>query len=125
MKPTIFSIYFNQMNMYSESNWLLELDRTNMLSFTPKRMINESLNTIQELYQCTASDRYFRTNRGLSHSKNIYSTISDVSKTDENTQLHKQSLGNIKTPEVRYKWGIYDSYQFEENLSLVYEKIVY
>ena len=102
-----------------------------MLSFTPKRMINESLNTIQELYQCTASDRYFRTNRGLSqylrsfHSKNIYSTISDVSTTDENTQLHKQSLGNIKTPEVRYKWGIYDSYQFEENLSLVYEKIVY
>ena len=44
--------------------------------------------------------------------------------TDKNTLLDNESLGNIVTPEVRYKWGRYDSYQFEENLSLVYEKIV-
>ena len=45
--------------------------------------------------------------------------------TNENTLLDNQSLGNIETPEVRYKWGRYDSYKFEGNLSLVYEKIVY
>ena len=77
-------------------------------------------------------DRRFRTNRGLSQhlgscqSKNINSTVSDtVTTTDENTLLDNQSFGNIKTPEERDKWGRYDSYQFEENLSLVYEKIVY
>ena len=73
-----------------------------------------------------------RTNCGLSRHfrscqfKNINSTVSDtVAATDENTLLDNQSLGNIETPEVRYKWGRCDSYQFEENLSLVYEKIVY
>ena len=45
--------------------------------------------------------------------------------TNENTLLDNQSLRNIETPEVRYKWGRYDSYKFEGNLSLVYEKIVY
>ena len=34
-------------------------------------------------------------------------------------------MGNIETPEVQYKWVRYDSYQSGENLSLVYEKIVY
>ena len=34
-------------------------------------------------------------------------------------------MGNIKTPKVRYKWGRYDSYQFEENLSLAFEKVVH
>ena len=34
-------------------------------------------------------------------------------------------MGNIETPEVRYKWGRYDSYQFEENLSLVFENVAY
>ena len=45
--------------------------------------------------------------------------------TNENTLLDNQSLGNIETPEVRYKWGRYDSYKFEGNMSLVYEKIIY
>ena len=95
-------------------------------------MVNESQNTVQESYQCTICDRCFCTNRGLSQhlrsyqSKNINSTVSDtVTATDENTLLDNQSLGNIETPEVRYKWRRYDNYQFEENLSLAYEKIVY
>ena len=103
-----------------------------MSSFTPERIVNESQSTVQESYQCTICDRRFRTNRGLSQhlrscqSKNINSTVSDaVIATDKNTLIDNKCLGNIKTAEVRYKWGRYDSYQFEENLSLVYEKIVH
>ena len=103
-----------------------------MSSLTPERIVNESQSTVQESYQCTICDRRFRTNRGLSQhlrscqSKNINSTVSDtVTATDVNTLLDNQSLRNIETQEVRYKWGRYDSYQFEKNLSLVYEKIVY
>ena len=84
MKSTVFSKYLKHMKMHSNSNWLLELLRTNTNSI-----------------------------------------VSDtVTATDENALLDNQSLGNIETPEVQYKWGRYDSYQFEENLSLVYEKIV-
>ena len=98
---------------------------------TPERKVNESQSTVQESYQCTICDRRFRTNRGLSQHlrsyqfKNTNSIVSGtVTATDENALLDNQSLGNIETPEVQYKWGRYDSYQFEENLSLVYEKIV-
>ena len=99
-----------------------------MSIFALERKVNESQSTVQEWYQCTICDRRFRTNRGLSQHlrscqfKNIVSGT--VTATDENALLDNQSLGNIETPEVQYKWGRYDSYQFEENLSLVYEKIV-
>ena len=66
MKSTVFSKYLKHMKMHSQSNWLLELLRTNMSNFTPERMVNESQNTEQESYQCIISDRRFRTNRGLS-----------------------------------------------------------
>ena len=103
-----------------------------MSSFTPERIVIASQSTVQESYQCTICHRRFRTNRGLSQHfrscnfKNINSNVSDtVIATDENTLLDNESLRNIETPEVRYKWGRYDSYQFEENMSLVDEKILY
>ena len=132
MKSTVFSKYLKHMKMHSESNWLFELFRTNMSSFTPERIVIASQSTVQESYQCTICDRRFRTNRRLSQHlrscnfKNINSNVSDtVIATDENTLLDNESLRNIETPEVRYKWGRYDSYQFEENMSLVDEKILY
>ena len=103
-----------------------------MSSFTPERIVIASQSTVQESYQCTICHRRFRTNRGLSQHlrscnfKNINSNVSDtVIATDENALLDNESLRNIETPEVRYKWGRYDSYQFEENMSLVDEKILY
>ena len=103
-----------------------------MSSFTPERIVNASQSTVQESYQCTICDRRFRTNRGLTQHlrscnfKNISSNVSDtVIATGENTLLDNESLRNIEIPEVRYKWGRYDSYQFEGNMSVVDEKILY
>ena len=91
--------------------------KTNMSISTPEIMVNESQSMVQESYQCTICDRRFRTNHGLSQhhrscqSKNINSTVSEaVTVRYENTLLDSQSLGNTKTPELRYKWGRYDSY---------------
>ena len=77
MKSAAFSKYLKHMKMHSELNLSLELLRTNMLSFPPERMVNESQNMIQESYQCTICDRRFPANLGLSQhlrlcqSKNI------------------------------------------------------
>ena len=94
-----------------------------MSSFTPERIVNARFkNHINAQYVIDASAK---SAPQVSQSKNINSTVSDtVIATDKNTLLNNESLGNIVTPEVRYKWGRYDSCQFEENLSLVYEKIV-
>ena len=112
MKSTVFSKYLKHMKMHLESNWLFELFRTNMSSFTPERIVNASQSTVQESYQCTICDRRFRTNRGLTQHlrscnfKNISFNVSDtVIATGENTLLDNESLRNIEIPEVRYKWG--------------------
>lgn len=82
------------MKMHLESIQLVELLRTNMLSFMPERMFNESQIMIQESYQCTKCNRRFHTNGGLSQhlrsyqSKNANSTVSDtVTVTNESTLL--------------------------------------
>ena len=94
-----------------------------MSSLTPERIVNARFkNHINAQYVIDASAK---SAPQVSQSKNINSTVSDtVIATDKNTLLDNESLGNIVTPEVRYKWGTYDSCQFEENLSLVYEKML-
>ena len=57
------------MKIHSELNLLLELLRTNMLSFTPERMVSESQNRVQE------------SGHGSCQSKNINSTVSDTVRT--------------------------------------------
>lgn len=51
--------------------------------------------------------------------------IEIVTTTEETTLLNNQPMGNSRAQEIRCKQGIYRSYQFEQNLSLVYDKIVY
>ena len=104
------------------------------------RLANASTDANGDSHVCAECDRSFRTNRGLNqHLKHLRSCylknkITDVQtpyerKEDEaNDQTSDDSnieIQDISTPSLQYKWGNYQDYLFERNLSLAYEKIVY
>ena len=104
------------------------------------RLANASTDANGDSHVYAECDRSFRTNRGLNqHLKHLRSCylknkITDVQppyerKEDEaNDQISDDSnieIWDISTQSLRYKWGTYQDYLFERNLSLAYEKIVY
>ena len=86
------------------------------------------------IYACANCDQRFRTNRGLNqHLRSCYlkNKISNVqtpyerNEGDAKDQTFDDSnieIPDISTPSLRCKWGNYQDYLFERNLSLAYEK---
>ena len=101
------------------------------------KLANASTDANGDSHVCAECDRRFRTNRGLNqHLRLCYlkNKITDVQTPYERKEdkANDQTSGDsnigihdILTPSLQYKWGNYQDYLFERNLSLAYEKIVY
>ena len=94
------------------------------------RLVNTSTDANGDSHVCAKCDRCFRTNRGLNqHLRSCYlkNKITDVQTPYERKEdkANDQTSGDsnigihdILTPSLQYKWGNYQDYLFERNLSL-------
>ena len=83
---------------------------------------------------CAECDRRFRTNRGLNrHLRSCYlknkmtNVQTSYERNEDDAKDQTSDDSNIEIPDIstlslRYKWGNYQDYLFERNLSLVYKK---
>ena len=104
-----------------------------MSSTGSSRLANASTDANGNSHISAECDRCFCTNRGLNqHVRSGYLKKKSLMFKHHMKEIktmqkikHLIEIPDISTPSLRYKWGNYQEYLFERDLSLAYKKIVY